>query len=250
MATQANDAVNIDGGSITGITDLAVADGGTGQGSYTNGQLLIGNTTGNTLAKGTITAGANIAITNGAGAVTVAVSGVHTQGLQTIWVPASAMRPTSSNGCAAITDVETTAGRPDMQVLDFDASSDEHAQFSVSFPKSWNAGTVTFQFFWTATTTDTDGVSFGLQGVSVIDGATIDVAYGTAIVVDDANQSTAEDLYISAVSTAVTIASAADDAITFFRVFRDVSDANDTAAEDARLVGVKLFYTTDAGNDA
>ena len=33
MATQANDAVDIDGGSITGITDLAVADGGTGQGS-------------------------------------------------------------------------------------------------------------------------------------------------------------------------------------------------------------------------
>ena len=72
MATQANDAVNIDGGSITGITDLAVADGGTGQGSYTNGQLLIGNTTGNTLAKGTLTAGTGISITNAAGAITVA----------------------------------------------------------------------------------------------------------------------------------------------------------------------------------
>jgi hypothetical protein len=175
---------------------------------------------------------------------------VALQGLQTIWVPASAMRPTSSNGCAAITDVETTSGRPDMQVLDFDASSDEHAQFSVAFPKSWNAGTVTFQFFWTSAATDTDGVSFGLQGVSVVDGATIDVAYGTAVVVDDANQSTAEDLYVSAASSAITIASAADDAVTFFRIFRDVSDANDTAAEDARLVGVKLYYTTNAGNDA
>jgi hypothetical protein len=72
MATQANDAVNIDGGSITGITDLAVADGGTGQGSYTNGQLLIGNSTGNTLAKGTLTAGAGISVTNAAGAITVA----------------------------------------------------------------------------------------------------------------------------------------------------------------------------------
>ena len=44
--------------------------------------------------------------------------------------------------------VETTSGRPDMNVLDFDKDSDEHAQFSVAFPKSWNAGTVTFQFFW------------------------------------------------------------------------------------------------------
>ena len=78
MATQANDSVNIDGGSITGITDLAVADGGTGQGSYTNGQLLIGNTTGNTLAKATLTAGTGISITNGTGAITVANTGATT----------------------------------------------------------------------------------------------------------------------------------------------------------------------------
>ena len=51
-------------------------------------------------------------------------------------------------------------------------------------------------------------------------------------------------------SSAVTIAGAAVDTVTFFRIFRDVSDANDTAAEDARLIGVKLFFTTDAENDA
>ena len=45
---------------------------GTGQTSYTDGQLLIGNTTGNTLAKGTLTAGTGISITNGAGSITVA----------------------------------------------------------------------------------------------------------------------------------------------------------------------------------
>ena len=75
IATQASSAVSITGGSITGITDLAVADGGTGQGSYTNGQLLIGNTTGNTLAKATITAGTGISVTNGSGAITIASTG-------------------------------------------------------------------------------------------------------------------------------------------------------------------------------
>jgi hypothetical protein len=29
-----------------------------------------------------------------------------------------------------------------------------------------------------------------------------------------------------------------------------VSDSNDTAAEDARLIGVKIFFTTDAATDA
>ena len=76
IATQASSSVSISGGAITGITDLAVADGGTGQGSYTNGQLLVGNTTGNTLAKATITAGAGMTVTNGAGAITVAMTAV------------------------------------------------------------------------------------------------------------------------------------------------------------------------------
>ena len=170
--------------------------------------------------------------------------------LHTIWIPAAAMRPTSSNGCASIDDIETTAGRPDMQVLDFDTSADEHAQFQIAMPKSWNEGTVTASFYWCSTATDTDGVSWAIQGVAASDSDTIDVAYGTAIVVDDANISAAEDCYVSATTSAITIAGTpADGDLCFFRVFRDVSDANDTAAEDARLIGVKLFFTTDTGGD-
>ena len=51
---------------------LPVANGGTGDTTYTNGQLLIGNTTGNTLTKATLTAGTGITITNGTGSITVA----------------------------------------------------------------------------------------------------------------------------------------------------------------------------------
>ena len=65
-------ALDIGASSITGT--LAVDDGGTGQTSYTNGQLLIGNTTGNTLTKATLTAGTNITITEGAGSITIAAA--------------------------------------------------------------------------------------------------------------------------------------------------------------------------------
>jgi len=171
-------------------------------------------------------------------------------GIHTLWIPAAAMRPTSSNGCAAITDVETTSGRPDLQVLDFDTGSDEHAQFQIGFPKSWNEGTVTYRIFWTSVATDTDGVAWALQGVSVANDGTIDVVYGTAIVVTDDNISAAEDCLVTVTSGSVTIASAAVDTMTFFRIFRDVSDANDDMAEDARLIGAQIFYTIDAGNDA
>jgi hypothetical protein len=182
-------------------------------------------------------------LTNGSAAVKVV-------GTETIWVPANAMTPTESNGCAAISAVETTSGRPDMYVLDFDKDSDEHAQFTIAFPKSWNLGTVTFQAFWSGLAA-TGGVSWGLQGVGMPDNSTIDVAYGTAVVVDDAEQGAVEELNVSAVSGAVTIAGTpADDDLTYFRIFRDVSDANDNSGGDARLHGVKIFYTTDAKNDA
>ena len=59
-------------GNVTLSGLLNVASGGTGQSSYTNGQLLIGNTTGNTLGKATLTAGSGIAITNGPASVTIA----------------------------------------------------------------------------------------------------------------------------------------------------------------------------------
>lgn len=51
---------------------LPVANGGTDQSSYTDGQLLIGNTSGNTLTKASLTAGAGITITPGAGSISIA----------------------------------------------------------------------------------------------------------------------------------------------------------------------------------
>ena len=70
---------NADITSLTGLTTaLSVAQGGTGQTSYTNGQLLIGNTTGNTLTKSTLTAGTGVTITNGTGTITIAGTGPDT----------------------------------------------------------------------------------------------------------------------------------------------------------------------------
>jgi hypothetical protein len=62
-------------GAVTLAGTLAVANGGTGQTSYTDGQLLIGNTTGNTLTKATLTAGTGISVTNASGSITIAATG-------------------------------------------------------------------------------------------------------------------------------------------------------------------------------
>jgi hypothetical protein len=56
-------------GAVSGT--VAVTNGGTGQVTYTDGQLLIGNSVGNTLTKATLTAGTNITISNGNGSITI-----------------------------------------------------------------------------------------------------------------------------------------------------------------------------------
>jgi len=51
---------------------LNVSSGGTGQSTFADGELLIGNTIDNTLAKSTLTAGVGVSITNGSGSITIA----------------------------------------------------------------------------------------------------------------------------------------------------------------------------------
>ena len=135
-----------------------------------------------------------------------------------------------------------------MSVLDFDKDSDEFAQFAVAFPKSWDAGTVTCQFFWSGIAATT-GVALNLQGVAFADNDSIDTAYGTAVAVEDTAQGAVEECLVSAESGAVTVAgSPGDNELVFFQLFRDVSQ--DAMEEDCRVLGIKIFYTTDALNDA
>ena len=186
----------------------------------------------------------------GSGTLKSATAAVKIAGTETMWVPASAMYATTTNPAEA-NQVETTALRPDMKVFDFADAADDFVQFSVAMPKSWNLGTVTYQVFWTPSTTNTGDCIFGLQGVACGDSDTIDVAYGTAITVTDAGIGTLEDQQVSAVSSAMTIAgSPADDQQTYFQLYRDANAGGDTYTGVARVLGIKIFYTTDAANDA
>jgi hypothetical protein len=186
---------------------------------------------------------------NGSGEVQAGGSVVKNAGTETIFIPAQAMFGPTTNGAEAAA-VETTATRPELKVLDFDASTAEYAQFSIAMPKSWNLGTVTFQAFWSPSNTDTGNALIGLQGVGVANDDTSDIAFGTAIDVTDAGGGAVEDVLVSPVSAAVTIAGTpADDDYTYFQVVRNATAGGDTFTGDVRLLGIKLFYTTDAAND-
>ena len=184
----------------------------------------------------------------GTGVLKSGTAAVKIAGKETIWVPATAMYPETTNGAEA-TQTVLTAGNPELKAFDFDTTTAEAVQFNVSFPESWNAGTVTFQTFWSASSTDTGTGGFTLAGCSVASNVDYDLAFGTAIANTAlAASGTQDDLMINVESGAVTIASVADSTNTIFRLVRNVSV--DTNTGDLRLVGAKIFYTTNAANDA
>ena len=237
MADEGDDAgdewkLNVaDGGTITLANDIASA--------------------GTHVTHLTITPNATVASSTMAfvGNITSKGNSVKTVGKESIWVPAVAMTPTSATPCADITTVDSGGNSgPDLRVLDFDKDSDEHAQFSICMPKQWDGGNVTFKAYWVGIAATT-GVSWALQVKALNDNEDINVAYGTAVVVDDASQGSATELLISPESGDIACSGAADDLL-FCQIFRDVSDSNDDMSGDARLVGVRILFTTDKANDS
>ena len=255
-------AATVTGSAQSSITSLGTLTTLTVDNVIINGTTIghTGDTDLMTVASGVLTVAGEVSMTTldigGTNVTSTAaelnkLDGVGTlkqAGLETIYVPASAMYPNTTAGCAELAQVELSNG-PELKCLDFDASSDENAQFTVCFPKSWNEGTVTFQAFWTVTGTNTGTVAWGLSGGSIADDASINTAFGTNVVATaKAFSGTSNDMTVSATSGAVTIANAAADTMTYFQVMRDVSADSQTG--DARLLGIKLYFTTDAANDA
>jgi hypothetical protein len=176
--------------------------------------------------------------------------GTQFAGKHMIPVMAGAMAPSVTGGCATLTTIASAANQPDIRTLDFDATTEEYAQFALPMPESWDEGTITFEVLWSHAAAATFVTIWGLQGVAVSNDDTIAVAYGTAQTVTDTGGTT-NDLYTSPESAAITIAGtpAAGDTV-FFRLYRKSADASDTLNVDARLHGIRLYFTSNSETDA
>lgn len=121
----------------TGVTGtLPVGNGGTGQTSYTDGQLLIGNTSGSTLTKSTLTAGSGITITNGNGSITIASSGGGTT------IPAGTVMLFAQTAAPTGFTKLTTHNDKALRVVSGTASSGGSVAFTTAFASQAVNGTV------------------------------------------------------------------------------------------------------------
>lgn len=121
-STLASDTVTTIGFGSSGLTPSAATSGvvtvggllttpygGTGQLSYTNGQLLIGNTATGSLSKATLTAGTNVTVTNGNGTITIASTGLAS-GCGTTGLVTQLMTDNGAGGCASNADATFATG--------------------------------------------------------------------------------------------------------------------------------------------
>lgn len=159
------------GGPVTGAGTITLAgtlgkgNGGTGQTTYTDGQLLIGNSTGNTLTKATLTQGSGITITNGAGSITIAATG---GGSGTVTdVAALTLGTTGTDLSSSVADGTTTpvitlnvptasaSNRGALSAADWSTFNGKQASISFGAGVLTFIGTPTFANLVTAVTGDT-----------------------------------------------------------------------------------------------
>lgn len=166
---------------------------------------------------------------------------------QMIPILAGGMNGRTTSGAESGTS-ETTTNKVMLATLDFDPDAIEYAQFMMPMPESWDEGTITAQFLWTAGATG-DAV-WGIQAVAISNDDPLDAAFGAAQTVTD-SVTAADDLMISAATAAMTVGgSPAAGDLVVFQVYRAATDGADTLATDASLLGVRIYITTDDYEDS
>lgn len=214
---------------------------------FPNGNVTIGRGA----TDSTVGLGVKLDVNGAVNASSMLVNGTSISpiGQQTIWVPAGAMTPRTTNG-AASGSTELATNDVMLKYLAFDTATSEAAQFMIQMPKSWDEDTLVCQFVWAHPSTTTNfGVTWGIRAVAFANDDAMDTAFGTAQEVADTGGTTS-DCYITSETSALTVAgSPGAEELVCFEVYRDPTDGSDTMAVDAYLIGVKIHYTIDAAKD-
>lgn len=208
---------------------------------------LLYTTAADTAAEAAFTAFARTLLDDADAATMLATLGAMGQGQHTIWIPAGAMTATTTNGAASGSE-ELATNDVMVSGLDFDAVTSQHAQFGINMPKSWDEGTIIAEFLWKdGETAGTGTVTWGIKANALGNDDPMDAAWGTAVTVTD-TFILADDLHKSGETGAMTVGGtpAAEDFVVF-DVYRDIAD---TYTQAARLIGVRLHYTTNAASDS
>lgn len=157
------------------------------------------------------------------------------------YIPASALFPATTNGCATLAQGETSTNKINYKYLAFDQSSEEYAWTHFPTPDYWDLSTVTAKFHWTAASGSGD-VIWGIAGLCRSNDDALDTALGTAQTVTDTLLATGDEHTTSATSAVTIGGTPAQGDKLYLRVYRDADAGGDTLSGDAHLTGITIKF--------
>jgi hypothetical protein len=161
-------------------------------------------------------------------------------GIRGVYIDAGAMLTGAVSGATPLTLSVSNSGIAH-DVYSFDPATTGFAQFKFKLA-DYNLGGLRAKFDWT-TSGASGGVVWGIQAISVSDGDSLNVGWGAAAEVTD-TFITGTGFHLTSGSPSFTPSpTPLSGDMLYFRVYRNVSDANDTLAVNAHLLGVSLQYT-------
>lgn len=129
----------------------------------------------------------------------------------------------------------------------FDSTADEDLNFVWFVPSDLSGSTIQYRVKYLITNATgpsaTEGVAFGLSGVSAGDNDATNGTKGTVVVVtDDTLNAAQHDVMITGWSGDVTVTSLAAGEVAEMALIRDVSDAVDDYGQDVGVLSVEIRY--------
>ena len=175
-------------------------------------------------------------------------------GPQNLWIPANQMYAGSiaSPAAAGNFNLGTTLA---VTTWDFDDTTEEEIAFTFVLPNRWNLGTWGWDVYWTANSATTDSAYWGLRGMAISGTEVIDTTNGPeSQSAPHAHSGTANTLNVSSfagfpIQTKPGTYDPQPGDLCFLKIRRSAANGGDTLVGDARLLGVRFTFTSDAPND-
>jgi hypothetical protein len=170
-------------------------------------------------------------------------------GVKNLWIPAGFFEGVAAYGPPTSQKVEFTTNDHNARILWFDPVAENRATCDIALPKSWDRGSIQYRVYWTAQS-GSGGVYWQFYGAAMGDNETLDPAWGGGASVADTFLG-ANLCHVSNLSSGMGVGGSPQvNDLIHFMIRRLPSDAADTLAQPAGLIGVMLTLTTNAGTDA
>jgi hypothetical protein len=164
-----------------------------------------------------------------------------------VFLSAAGGKPRTTGGCAPAAWTELSTNKVMVPSLDFGYVGVEYAQWMFAWPDGYAGGTVTPVVYWTAAS-GSGAVVWGVAGRSLANDEAMDQAVATGPTDAADSLITAYDVHVVAMAPLTLNGTPAGGELCIIQIYRDPTHASDTLGADAKLLGIKLEFSTSYGD--